>query len=178
MKIALIRHPAPEIAPNTCYGQLDVPLAAEGILDIGRIIATLAGFPFAALWTSPAQRCLQLADALARHWKIEARLDGHLQEMSFGAWEGLSWNDVPRAELDRWASDPLAFAAPGGESGANLIARVRAFHERITQEQRDCAIVSHGGPLKVLTRLLLAEEVDLLAPPPPIGSVQIINLTG
>jgi alpha-ribazole phosphatase len=178
MKIALIRHPAPEIAAGTCYGLLDMPLASEGVLDIERIIEALAGFPLAALWTSPARRCLQLADAIARHWKIGARPDARLQEMSFGAWEGLSWNDVPRAELDRWASDPLAFAAPGGESGANLIARVRAFHELITQEQRDCAIVSHGGPLKVLTRLLLAEEVDLLAPPTPVGSVRIINLTG
>jgi alpha-ribazole phosphatase len=177
MKIALIRHPAPEIAAGTCYGQLDVPLAPEGISDIERIIEALAGCPLATVWTSPAQRCLQLADAIARHWKIEARPDPRLQEMSFGAWEGLSWNDVPRAELDRWASDPLAFAAPGGESGASLIARVRTFHGLIRQEQRDCAIVSHGGPLKVLTRLVLAEEVDLLAPPPPLGSVRIINFT-
>ena len=141
MKIALIRHPAPDIAAGTCYGQLDVPLAPEGISDIERIIEVLAGFPLATLWTSPAQRCRQLADAIARHWKIEARRDDRLREMAFGAWEGRSWNDVPRAELDRWASDPLAFGAPGGESGANLIARVQTFHELIRQEQRDRANV-------------------------------------
>jgi alpha-ribazole phosphatase len=81
---------------------------------------------------------------------------------------------IGRAALDLWAASPLTFAPPGGESGAELLTRVRDFHARLCQDQQDCVVVSHGGPLKVLLALLLGTQVDLLAPAPPIGSVRIV----
>jgi alpha-ribazole phosphatase len=95
--------------------------------------------------------------------------------MNFGQWEGQPWNDIPRPDLDRWAANPHTFAAPNGESGTTLIARIQTFHTQLRDDGRDCAIISHGGPLKILTRLLLNEDIDLLAPAPPFGSVRLIQ---
>nr|WP_294518634.1 histidine phosphatase family protein [uncultured Rhodopila sp.] len=176
MKLALIRHAKPLIAPGICYGRLDIPVdpAAAGItagivLDPGLRGAT-------RVWTSPALRCRQLADAIAETLAASLSVDARLQELDFGAWEGLAWDSVPRTELDRWAGSPMSFAPPGGESGSALIDRVRAFETTLRHELKDCAIVSHGGPLKVLAALLNCQPIDLLAPAQPMGTIIYVRV--
>ena len=119
------------------------------------------------VWTSPARRCRLVADAVGPH-----RADERLQELDFGSWEGLAWDDVPRASLDDWAADPLGFAPPGGESGAALIARVQAFAGACRGGNH--VVITHGGPLKVLRAVLSSADIDLLAPAPPPGSVTLV----
>ncbi|HET9147530.1 MAG TPA: histidine phosphatase family protein [Acetobacteraceae bacterium] len=174
MQIALIRHPAAQIEPGICYGRLDVPLAPEGHLAITEIKARLAKFSSCAVWSSPARRCHAVANALAAARDLTPYLDPRLAELDFGAWEGLRWDDVPRAALDQWAAAPLHFSPPQGETGAALIARVRAVHAALLEMKRSCIIVSHGGPLKLLATMLTGTPVDLLSPAPALGSVTII----
>ena len=100
------------------------------------------------------------------------RLDHRLLELDFGAWEGLPWDAVPRGALDDWAADVHGFAAPGGESGSALIARVTGFYADLGPGNH--VIVAHGGPLKVLAALARGHTVDLLAPAQPLGSVLVI----
>ena len=99
------------------------------------------------------------------------RVDDRLQELDFGAWEGIAWDDVPRACLDRWAADPFGFAPPGGESGGSLVARVRDFATVLTAGTH--VVITHGGPLKVLAGLLAGTGPDLLLPAPVPGSVRV-----
>jgi alpha-ribazole phosphatase len=161
------------IDPGICYGRLDIPLHPEAA--IGDIAAhpLLAGA--SRVWTSPAQRCRVLAEAIAAALSVPLIVDDRLQELNFGAWEGIAWDAVPRAELDRWADSVLTFAPPGGESGVALIERVRSFDAELRHVGEDCVVVSHGGPLKVLGALLSGRPVDLLAPAPALGSVEHVE---
>lgn len=172
MKIVLIRHPPPDIAPGRCYGRLDLPVAPAAAGGIRRIADQLSGLNLARVWSSPALRCRVVAEATL----LPLRLDARLLELDFGAWEGMAWDDVPREALDRWAADPPGFAPPGGESGAQLIVRVTAVCSAIRAAGEDCAVVSHGGPLRLLAALLRDQPPDLLAPAPPIGSVQMFTV--
>ena len=104
--------------------------------------------------------------------------DARLLELDFGAWEGQAWDSLDRTALDRWGRDPWSFAPPDGESGAAIVARVRAFHESALHDRRDCAVVSHGGPLKILAALLERRPVHLLAAAPALGSVQVVTVCG
>jgi alpha-ribazole phosphatase len=168
MRVVLVRHPAPLIVPGVCYGRrLDMAAAPAG-----NMVADPALTGALVVWTSPARRCLGVAGQVAAALEVPLRVDERLQELDFGDWEGQPWSAIPRDDLDRWAADPLAFAPPGGESGAALIARVRSFQAGLSQ---DCVVVSHGGPLKVLEALLLGQMVDLLTPPPAIGSITVID---
>ena len=168
----LVRHPAPGIRPGLCYGRLDVPVHPAAAATIGRVAARLARCGRVAhVRTSPARRCCALAEAVGELCGVTPVADARLQELDFGAWEGLPWDEVPRADLDAWAESPMLFAPPGGESGAALVARVRGVCDEIRRADEDCAVVSHGGPLKVLAALLRGETPDLLAPAPPLGSV-------
>jgi alpha-ribazole phosphatase len=91
--------------------------------------------------------------------------------MDFGAWEGLSWDAIPRPDLDRWAADLLGFAAPGGETGAALVARVTAFWHSLADQPRSHVVITHGGPLKVLIALANHQPVDLARPTLPLGGI-------
>ncbi len=172
MRIALIRHPTPRIAPGICYGRLDV--AAEPSAD-EQTFSNLVSEPglqsARRVWTSPAVRCRFLAEAIARSLSAPLSVDRRLWELDFGAWEGRAWATIDRADLDCWAASLLTFAPPGGESGAELIARIRKFDVDLRRARQDCVVVSHGGPLKVLHALLLDQPIDLLASAPAIGSV-------
>jgi alpha-ribazole phosphatase len=172
MRITLIRHPAPLIPQGICYGRLDVavdPSAGEQM--VSRLVADPRLRGAGRVWTSPALRCRGLADVIALFQAVPLSVDHRLWEVDFGAWEGRPWEAIPRADLDRWAASVLTFAPPGGESGAELIARIRDFHGELRRDQQDCVVVSHGGPLKVLEALLLSKPIDLLAAAPAIGSV-------
>jgi alpha-ribazole phosphatase len=168
MSLLLVRHPAPEIAPGICYGRLDVPARAEGV---AKLAAEVRAHGVARVWTSPALRCR----AVAERTGLPSRAEPRLWELDFGDWEGRAWDDVPRAALDAWAADPENFAPPGGESGAALLARVREVFFDLLAAGDDVAVVSHGGPLKLLAALLRGEAPDLLAPAPPFGSVQVFG---
>ena len=162
---ALVRH-LPVDAEGLCYGRLDLP--AGGNEGAEAVLAALRGFPARHLISSPARRCRSLADTIGAASGLPCRLDARLRELDFGAWEGLPWDSVPRPALDEWAADPWGFAPPGGESGAALVARLRAFHAELPDA---AIIVAHGGSLKVLRALLAGVEPDLLSPAQPPGSV-------
>jgi alpha-ribazole phosphatase len=166
-----VRHPAPQIEPGICYGRLDIPIYPNA--DIEALARNPMFDGSTIIWTSPAHRCRRLADRIADALSIPLIADPRLLELDFGAWEGKPWDEVPRAELDRWAADPLAFRAPGGESGGELIARVNDFLAGLSQ---DCVVVSHGGPLRVLSALLLGKPVDLLSQPQAIGTAVAITV--
>ncbi len=150
-----------------CYGRLDLPLADPA--DIPALVAALAPLRGAAIHTSPLARCRLLAEALAEAWgKSAPDADSRLMEMDFGAWEGRLWDDVPRADLDRWAEDLLGFAPPGGETGAALIARVTDVWRTL---QGPAVVITHGGPLKVLLALAEGRPVDLRRPSPSPSAI-------
>ena len=165
--IALVRHPAVDVR-GRCYGRLDLDVAdPAAAIRLAADLAPLRG----TIWTSPARRCRRVAEAIGEH-----RVDARLQELDFGAWEGVAWDDVPRASLDAWAADPWAFAPPGGESGTALVARVCAFASEL--DAGDHVVITHGGPLKVLQAHLRNEAIDLLAPTPAMASITLTVMPG
>ena len=156
MQLYLIRHPTPQVATGICYGRTDLALAEDASAAAARIRPQLP--PQAPGFTSPLQRCRQLADAL----HPTPRHDPRLQEMNFGAWEMRPWNQIQREALDGWAADPLGYAPPEGESVGQLQERVRDFVRELKDEGVGRAVlVTHAGILKVIvghSRQLPAKE--------------------
>ena len=148
MQLYLIRHPAPRVAAGVCYGRSDLPPGADVALAAARILPQLPPIsPMLPVYTSPLQRCRQLAEAL----HPAPRSDPRLQEMDFGVWEMMPWERIQRAALDGWAADPLGYAPPAGESVAELQQRVEDF---VSEARRAglarAVLVTHAGVMKVL----------------------------
>lgn len=141
MRLYLIRHPRPLVAPGLCYGRLDVE--AENPAAVAtRLQACLpAGVP---VWSSPLRRCLELAQALHPAPKVDERL----AEIDFGDWEGRAWDEIPRAEIDAWAADVAGYTPPGGESPRQLQARVLDFVASLAVDE--AVVVTHAGVMRTL----------------------------
>ena len=178
MRVVLVRHPAPDIAAGICYGRLNVALTQAAKHGLERQAADPVLQGATRVWTSPAVRCRDLGCLIARRLAVDLIIDERLLELDFGVWEGRDWDDVPRAALDRWAAAPAEFAPPGGESSAALVRRVNRFFSDLCDNGRDCVVVSHGGPLKILAAMLASRPVDLLAAPPPVGSLVVVEWRG
>ena len=147
---------------------MDPPLADPGeAISFGARVAMLG---MARVWTSPARR----RQALAAASQLPVQADPRLLELDFGSWEGSVGRGAAR-RLGPLGSRSAGFCAPGGESGADLIARVQSALAAIRTAGEDCAIVSHGGPLLVLAQPVQGKPSDLLASPPPTGSVQVLT---
>jgi len=159
LKIHLIRHPTPAVAPNVCYGQTDLPLADPPSAAAMRLLQLLPAID--QVFSSPLRRCHELASALAAGSAKPLTADPRLMEIDFGEWEGRSWNEVPRQLLDQWAAAPFDFAPPQGESAAAMAERVIAFADDLVAAKQgksgELAVVSHQGPLRVL----IAHWLDL-----------------
>ncbi len=163
---------------GTCYGRSEVPLAPGWRAWLPKLAERLASLAAVTVWSSPSVRCAAPAEALAARLGLPTRCDARLLELDFGRWEGCRWDQLCRTELDRWAADPRAFAAPGGETGDALIARSRSFAGMLLHRAEACIVVAHGGPLRLLPTLLHdpGGDPDLLARPMPPGGVQVIRL--
>ena len=104
-------------------------------------------------WTSCARRSVSSRPATGSTHR--------LAEISFGAWEGLTYADVLARDGDvvaRRESDKWGFQPPGGESYAQVTARVGQWHATL---DRDTVVAAHGGTARALiAHLALAPAQD------------------
>jgi alpha-ribazole phosphatase len=147
MEIYLVRHPRPSKSEGLCYGRTDMPVDPDALAAAAASVRSCIPASVlrrAAIFTSPAPRCLGLARELAA--PREPGVVEELHEMHFGAWEGVPWTSVPRLELDAWASDVWTYRAGGGESAAMVAARWRRWAARVI-----AGIAERGAPVIAVT---------------------------
>jgi alpha-ribazole phosphatase len=135
------RHPRAQGAQGRCIGRTDLrvdPRRAKRLAHRIRQAARRHGLP-RVVWTSPLRRCADVGRWL-RRWGWAHRIDAALLEMDFGAWDGKSWDEIPRAEVDAWC-ESFAAARPGhGESLLDMLVRAGAW-----SAPAPVALVTHGG---------------------------------
>lgn len=163
-RLVLVRHAAPEeSAAGRCYGRLDVGLSPAGRRQAAALAEALRALPLAAVYTSPLRRALETAAPLAAAAGLPPAADEGLVELDFGELEGMAYDEIVRERPDlyrRWMEEPTAVVFPGGESYADLRARVlaavRAIRERHAGET--VALVAHGGVVRVVVADALGLE--------------------
>ncbi len=145
----LIRHTTPRVDAGICYGQLDIDVADTFEEEAQRVVRWLP--PLELVLTSPLLRAYTLGEYLAQKKNCELRIDARLMEKNFGTWEGRSWNDIPRSDVDAWAADILGYVPAGGESAQQLMQRAQSFlDETSLLPQQNIAIVAHAGSIRAM----------------------------
>ena len=144
-----LRHPKPDQAPGLCYGRTDLDIGLDGAAQIARALEITP--KVAGVIASPALRCRRLAEGLAARDGVALSFDSRLWELDFGDWDGVPWARIGRENSDRWADDPWRIAPPGGETFAQLHARVGAVLAQVTP---GTALVCHAGPIRVARMIL------------------------
>ena len=161
-KLTLIRHTRPNIPAGVCYGQLDVGVADSFSVEAAVIKDLIQTADI--LIASPLLRTKRLAEYLAAEFECAWREDMRLMEMHFGDWEGRSWNEISRHEIDAWAADILYYSPQGGESASQMMQRVQAVLEELARlPQRHIVLVVHGGTIRaILSALANFSLADIL----------------
>jgi broad specificity phosphatase PhoE len=143
-------------------GWRDVPLSAAGRWEAGQVAGTLADAPVAAVYASPLGRARETAGIVATPHRLPVTADPAFREMSFGAWEGRTVEEVSAewAELaGTWREAPHHVRFPGGEDLDTARTRVLRGLERLRAAHggETVVLVSHG----VIVRLLVLDALGL-----------------
>ena len=126
-------------------GLTDLPLTPRGERNAGELGARLQQLQFAAVFTSPLQRAFQTCRIAG--YADQAKVDHDLVEWHYGDYEGLK-----SAEIRSNRPDWLVFrdGCPGGESVADVGARVDRFLAKVRQIDGDVLVFPSGHLLRVL----------------------------
>ncbi|MFG6111836.1 histidine phosphatase family protein [Stenotrophomonas nematodicola] len=148
MILDLIRH-----ASTGRDGHLDGrtdPALDEGSTDA--LCARYAALGWERVLSSPRQRALATADALALPRGLAVIADDEWEELDFGDWDGLALDALPMQQLSAFHLDPHANPPPHGESWGHFERRiVRGLHRLLDEpDAPSTLIVSHGGPLRMV----------------------------
>ncbi|MBD8473127.1 alpha-ribazole phosphatase family protein [Pseudomonas sp. CFBP 8770] len=154
LHLDLLRHGETEI--GGFRGSLDDALTERGWAQLHAAVADRSGWD--RIVSSPLQRCARFAEVLAEERGLPLSFDADLQELHFGAWEGLSAAQLMQTDeagLGLFWNDPYAFTPPDGEPMQAFSARIHdALHRlQVTYPAQRLLLVVHGGVM----RLLLAE---------------------
>jgi alpha-ribazole phosphatase len=155
-QLYLVRHGQTDWNVEGRYqGQSDLPLNAAGRAQAETLARQLAGVPFVAVYSSDLKRAQETAERLAATLRVKVQLDPRLREINQGEWEGQLVTDIAAQYREAWAErtrDPVNARAPGGESAAEVAARLAEAAGEIARAH-PCGpvlMVSHGLALATL----------------------------
>jgi len=105
--------------------------------------------------SSPLTRCAQPALAWAKEKDITCILDSELQELHYGAWEGLTAAEIKVLNpgvLEKWRKNPEHMSPPQGESMDDFSKRIALFLQQLVRdhEQGHILLVAHSGTIRML----------------------------
>jgi broad specificity phosphatase PhoE len=127
VRVWLVRHADVHDDWQTkAYGNLDVPLSEEGVLQTRALAQAFARTPLARVASSPLSRALLLGRGLAEATSAPLAVDDRLREVWRGNWQGLGVDEFRarwEAEREAFAADPWNWKGHGGESDADIWAR-------------------------------------------------------
>ena len=151
----LLRHGQTEHTPERRFsGRNDLPLSLTGRAEAEAAAARAAELGIEVVVASPLRRTRETAEIVATSLGLIVSFDEDLVELDFGDLEGLTFEEAltlhPLAAR-RFGTD-VTVRAPGGESVADVSARVSRARRRILSEHagRTVLVVSHVTPIKLL----------------------------
>jgi broad specificity phosphatase PhoE len=167
--LALLRHgPTEWNHLHRLQGRTDLPLSPEGraLVATWRLHTDMGLYRW---WSSPLRRCRETAQLLARAFSPppEIAIEPRLIEMSYGAWEGSTLEELRRRhgeQMVQWEARGLDMQPPDGESPRQVQERLQPWLKAIASDRHDCFAVVHKGVIRALYALATGWTMETKAP--------------
>ena len=162
-RLVLVRHGVTDWNREGRFqGHLDPPLGEDGRREAALVAERLAADPSLRprrVISSSLGRAFQTAEAIAEAAGVAATPDARLIEIGQGRWEGRTHSEIAVSDATRYAAWRRATGIrrpPGGESTRSAVDRVTSLLRDVVDGPAEwpACIVSHGGTLRVLARVL------------------------
>ncbi|MEA2434891.1 MAG: hypothetical protein QOG54_2348 [Actinomycetota bacterium] len=161
----LVRHAVTAHTGHKLTGWMEgVHLNEEGERQAESVASMLSEVPFKAIYSSPIDRTMETAQAIAAHHKLKIIKRAGIGEVRYGAWTGRSLKALSKTKLwtviQRWPSN-VRF--PQGETLREVQSRALNEVERIREEHPKGVVccVSHADTIKLIVAHYLGVHIDL-----------------
>lgn len=165
-QLYLIRHALTDWVNN---GQLagwtpGIHLNEEGRKQAASLVQRLEPIPLAAIYSSPLERAIETAQAIAGPRDLPVQIRDGIGEVRYGDWTARSLEELKK--LEEWLSVqvyPSGTRFPGGETLREVQARAVAEIDAICRRHpKDAiAVVSHADIIKAIVAHYLGLHLDL-----------------
>jgi broad specificity phosphatase PhoE len=155
-RLTIVRHGETEWSKSGQHtSRTDLPLTDEGRAQARHAAHALAGIGYSLVLCSPLLRARETCELCG--FRSAAQLTDDLHEWDYGEYEGLTSPQIneTRPDWDLWTQ-----GCPGGESPAQIGARVDRLLERVDGTEGDVLAFAHGHVLRVLAARWCELEVS------------------
>jgi probable phosphomutase (TIGR03848 family) len=143
-----------------------VQLDETGLAQVAAVAARLAPVPLAAIVSSPLERCVRTAEAVAAGRELGVQTDDRLGEARYGDWTGRPLKELVKEPLWKVVQQhPSAAVFPGPEgeglaqTQVRAVAAVREWNAKLGPDAVWLAC-SHGDVIKAVLADALGLHLD------------------
>ncbi len=161
----LVRHGVTDHTGHKLTGWMpDVHLTELGVVQAEAVAEFLSDVRLAAVYSSPIERTMETAVAIARRQNLKVRRRRRLGEIQFGRWTNRSFGTLRRTKL--WARVqrfPSGVRFPGGETFIEVQRRAIEELEALKEAHPKQAVccVSHADVIRLIAGHYLGVHIDL-----------------
>lgn len=163
--VLLIRHATNDWVGDRLAGWTPgVHLNEQGRGQAAALADRLAAWPLQAIYSSPLERAVETAQAVAAGRNLDIVIEDGVGESRYGDWTGQSIKELAKApEWLRVQFTPSLARFPNGESLGEMQARAVAAVERLRRQHSSgvVAIFSHADVIKALAAYYAGVPFDL-----------------
>lgn len=163
--LLLIRHAVNDWVGDRLAGWTPgVHLNEKGVGQAAALARRLAGWPVEAIYSSPLERALETAQAVAELHGLPVELDEGVGESHYGDWTGQPIKELAKtAEWQIVQRTPSLARFPNGEGLAEMQARALAALERLRARHPKgvVAVFSHADVIKAAAAHYAGMHLDL-----------------
>ena len=161
-RLYLLRHGEVESRYHKVFGgsKIDMELSDLGHKQVKAAADYLQRHPPAVMYASPMKRVQQTLAPLSQWTNLKPIILPGLREVDFGAWTGLSWDQVyQRFQVSAfdWLNQLELGSIAEAESTADFRRRVDDALRQILSHSpnKEIAVVAHGGTIRMILALIL-----------------------
>ena len=184
-KFLLIRHATTDSVGKRLSGRTaDVHLNEEGVKQAKELAQRFINLKIDALYSSPLERARETAAPIAELKQLECNVHQHLNEIDFGEWTNLSFDDLKdNAEFGRFNNFRSCTRIPGGELMAEAQLRFINGIEMLSANHthQTIAIVSHADLIRSCIAYYAGIHLDMFQrieiSPASVSIIELCNDT-
>lgn len=140
----------------------DPKLSAEGRWQAMQLAKRLACRRVAEIYCSPARRAMETARIIAYSQDTDIVVHSALQPVDTGFWEGRTWDQIQRHQMEGYLQFRENPSYPGGETWQEVQARVLPLMRRVARRgmTQNIAVLTHHDVAVALLAGLLRLPAD------------------